>query len=68
VQWIASGTATLAMQPVDGISVRFEYRHDQADGRVFFGGDVTGDGSALMPYVPNRRAQDTLTLGAVAWF
>ena len=65
--WIASATATLALQPVDGLSVRLELRHDHAKDRVFFGGDVMGDGMTT-PYVPNRRAQDTVTLGAVAWF
>lgn len=65
--WLASGTATLALQPIDGISVRLEVRHDHAKDRVFFGGDVIGDG-LMTPYVANRRGQDTLTLGAVAWF
>jgi hypothetical protein len=65
--WLASGTATLALQPIDGLSVRLELRHDHAKDRVFFGGDVMGDG-VMTPYVPNRRAQDTLTAGAVAWF
>ncbi|HEU0035172.1 MAG TPA: outer membrane beta-barrel protein [Kofleriaceae bacterium] len=65
--WLASATATLALQPVDGLSVRLEARHDHAKDRVFFGGDVIGDG-VTTPYVPNRRAQDTVTVGAVAWF
>ena len=50
-----------------GLSVRLEYRHDQAQDDSFFGGDVEGDG-VTMPFVPNRKAQDTLTLGAVASF
>ena len=65
--WLASSTATLALQPTDGLSVRLEVRHDQAKDRVFFGGEVAGDG-VTTPYVPNRRAQDTVTVGAVAWF
>lgn len=65
--WIASGTATLALQPADGISLRLELRHDRAKTEVFFGGDVAGDG-LVMPFEANRRAQNTLTLGAVAWF
>lgn len=65
--WLASGTATVALQPVDGLSIRVELRHDHAKDRVFYGGDVTGDG-VMTPYVANRRAQDTLTVGAVAWF
>lgn len=67
VPWVASGTATLAYQPVDGITLRLEYRHDHADGAAYFGGDVAGDGVAT-PYQPNRRAQDTATLGVAAWF
>lgn len=52
--WIASGTLTLAYQPADGLSLRLEYRHDQA------ADDVFDDAS--------RAAQDTITLGATAWF
>jgi hypothetical protein len=65
--WVASATATFAVQPTDGISVRLELRHDHAKTSAYFGGDVAGDG-VTSPYVPNRRAQDTVTLGATAWF
>ncbi len=66
-EWIGSTTATLACQPVDGLSIRLELRHDQAKTKVFFGGDVAGDG-VTTPYEPDRRAQETVTLGATAWF
>lgn len=59
--WVAEATATVAWQPTDGLSVRLEGRHDHAKDRVYFGGEVAGG-------APNRRAQNTLTLGAVAWF
>ena len=49
------------------MSVRFEYRHDHAQDDSYFGGTVQGDG-VTVPYVLNRELQDTLTLGAVAWF
>lgn len=65
--WVASGTATVAFQPAPGFSLRAEYRHDHAADAVHFGGTVAGDGDT-MPYVPNRRAQDTVTIGATAWF
>jgi hypothetical protein len=65
--WLSSLTATVAHQPASGLSLRLELRHDQAASRVFFGGDVAGDG-VLVPYEPNRRAQQTVTLGATAWF
>ena len=65
--WMASGTGTLSLQPTDGLSFRLEFRHDQAKDELFFGDDVNGDG-ITMPYVPNRKSQDTLTVGAVGWF
>ncbi|HEY5944711.1 MAG TPA: outer membrane beta-barrel protein [Kofleriaceae bacterium] len=66
-EWLASATATVALQPTDGLSVRLELRHDHAKTDVFFGGDVAGDGTTT-PFVANRRVQDTVTLGAVGWF
>lgn len=67
VTWVAEGTATLAYQPVDHVSVRLEYRHDQAAAAAYFGGDVTID-AMTMAAIPNRDMQDTVTLGATAWF
>lgn len=66
---VASFTATLDFRPVKGLSTRLEYRHDAAQSALFFRGDeIVGDGSALNPFVPNSRVQDTLLLGATAWF
>ena len=68
-KWVSSGTATLDVRPApDNLSVRLEYRHDQADGDMYFRGTVTGDGSSASPFVPNTNHQDTLTLGATARF
>lgn len=67
VAWVASGTATLAYQPADGVSLRLEYRHDHAADDAYFGGEVAGDG-VTTPYVFDRHAQDTATLGVTAWF
>jgi putative OmpL-like beta-barrel porin-2 len=58
VAWIGSGTATLALQPIDGLSLRLEVRHDEAAREAFFGGDV---GMTV-------RRRDTFTLGATGWF
>lgn len=66
-KWMASGTATLAYQPVDGVSVRLEYRHDQAATDVFFGGTVEAD-PVTSAFIPDRKTQDTATLGVTAWF
>jgi hypothetical protein len=65
--WIGSGTATLAYQPYPNVSARLEYRHDQAASDVYFGGAVAGDG-VRTPFVFDRDAQDTFTLGVTAWF
>jgi putative OmpL-like beta-barrel porin-2 len=67
VRWVGEGTATLAYQPVDHVSARLEFRHDQAAANAFFGGDVPID-VMTGAYIPNRDMQDTLTLGATAWF
>lgn len=67
VDWVAEVTATLAYTPADRVSILLEYRHDRADGDAYFGGAVAGDG-VTSPYVPDRSAQDTVTLGATAWF
>jgi hypothetical protein len=67
VAWVAEGTATVAYQPADGLSFRFEYRHDQAPSDAYFGGTVSSD-PATGQATPNRRTQNTLTLGAVASF
>jgi len=69
VEWVSSATATLDVRPHSNISVRLEFRHDQADGLLYFTGDtLVGDGSAAQPYVTNARRQQTLLLGATAWF
>lgn len=67
VRWVSSATATLDYRPHERVSFRLEVRHDQAAGRAYFQGAVAGDGVAA-PYLPNAAAQDTLTLGATAWF
>lgn len=67
VPWVAEGTATLDYRPHERVSFRLEYRHDHADGNMFFGRKVTGDGDAV-PFVANRTSQDTLTVGATTWF
>jgi hypothetical protein len=67
VRWVAEGTLTLSYQPIDNASVRLEYRHDQAADNAYFGGDVTAD-LVTQSFIPNRKSQDTITLGATAWF
>jgi hypothetical protein len=67
VPWVSSQTLTVELRPREGLSLRLELRHDQAAAELYFGGAVQGDGRAS-PWRANRRAQDTLTLGAVAWF
>jgi len=66
-KWVSSGTLTFAFQPVDNLSARVEYRHDHAQSDVFFGGNVGVD-SMSMAFIPNRRSQDTVTVGVTAWF
>lgn len=67
-EWVSEGTFTIDLRPHDNISFRLEYRHDEAEAPLYFSGNVQGDGSDAAPYVPNARAQNTLLLGATAWF
>jgi len=66
-RWVSSATATVELRPQDNLSLRLEYRHDEAEAAMFFRGAIETnprDGSALA----NASRQDTLLLGAVAWF
>ncbi len=65
--WVSSQTLTLDARPHDNVSMRLEYRHDQADGDTYFRGAVSNDATTHAP-IANARAQDTLTLGMTAWF
>jgi hypothetical protein len=66
-RWVSSATLTFDARPHDHVSLRLEYRHDQASDDTYFRGDVKGDGIKT-PYVPNARAQNTLSAAAIAWF
>jgi hypothetical protein len=67
VSWLASGTATVSWRPEDGLDLRLEYRHDQAASDAYYGGTVPLDPATGLA-LPNRRTQDTITAGAIAWF
>ncbi|MCA3013140.1 MAG: porin [Myxococcaceae bacterium] len=64
---VGSATATVDVRPHPRVSVRLEYRRDQASAPIYFRGLVEGDGQGV-PWVPSRSAQDTLTVGATSWF
>jgi hypothetical protein len=62
---IASGTFTAELRPVEGISFRVEYRHDDSDGArpLFYKQGFTAEGLQR-----TAKAQNTLTLGMTGWF
>lgn len=64
---VASGTATLDVRPAEHLSIRAEYRHDEADGAVFYQGAVPTDPMTGLS-LPTARDQDTFLLGVTAWF
>ncbi len=66
VPWVSSATLTAEFRPVQRVSFRLEYRHDQAAGPLYFAGRVSNDSAGLA--VPNAVSQDTLTLGVTSWF
>jgi hypothetical protein len=65
--WVASATATLDYRPHPQVSIRLEYRHDQAGAPIYFGSDaLPAVGGATS--VPTRSGQDSLTLGVTSGF
>ena len=64
--WVSSQTATIDVRPNANMSVRLEYRHDQSEQPIYFAGNVATD--ATGNFITNARAQNTITVGAVAWF
>lgn len=66
-QYVSSGTLTVELLPVSQLSLRAEYRHDHAGSPIYFGGAVATD-PVSNEFVFNRQSQDTVTLGATAWF
>ncbi|MCC6751560.1 MAG: porin [Deltaproteobacteria bacterium] len=66
--WVASGTGTVELRPHERVVFRLEYRHDHGARDLYFAGAVQGAGTPTAPYLPNRRYQDTLTVGATTWF
>jgi hypothetical protein len=64
--WVSSGTFTADFRPHANLSFRLEYRHDHAGGDMYFQGEVEGNGDDK-PFVPNARAQNTLTAGVTGW-
>ena len=65
--WVWSGTVTIDARPHEQLSIRLEYRHDAANAPLYFRGSVEGNG-VLTPYIANATTQDTVLLGATAWF
>ena len=57
VDWVAAGSVAVELRPVEHAAVRLEYRHDEAEGGLFFG-DAT---------VPLEERQDAVTLGLTVW-
>jgi hypothetical protein len=66
VPWVSSQTLTFDTRPADNFSVRLEYRHDQAEGPLYFKDTVAADATGA--FVPTANGQDTITFGMVAWF
>jgi hypothetical protein len=65
---VASATATLDLRPFDNVSIRAEYRHDNADAPIYYD-DNNLSRPGVDPRLIGRRAtQNTLTIGMTAWY
>lgn len=64
--WVSSQTVTVDLTPFDHALFRFEYRHDVAEGAMYFRDREGASGPGAQ--TPTSRSQDTFTAGMVAWF
>ena len=64
---VGSGTLTADFRPAANLSVRLEYRDDRASAPMYFRGQVATEVTTGND-VPTAKSQQTMTLGAVAWF
>jgi len=62
---ILSGTVTAELRPIDGVSFRLEYRHDDSDADVPLFYTRGFDAAGLQR---TSSVQNTLTLGMTGWF
>lgn len=67
VEWVSSFTGSVELRPHRTVSFRVEYRHDHASDDAYYRGSVATD-PASGNFVRNAQAQNTVTLGATAWF
>jgi len=65
-EWVASGTGTVEVRPIDNVSFRVEYRHDHAQAPMYFRDQVAND--LLGAPIANATSQNTVTVGMTAWF
>jgi hypothetical protein len=65
-KWISSFTGTVDFRPSANLSFRVEYRHDHAEAPLYFANTVLFD--RMGNPIANARTQNTITVGAVAWF
>jgi hypothetical protein len=65
---VASVTATIDLRPFDNVSIRAEYRHDNADAPIYFDDDNTARPGVAPERVGRRPTQNTITLGMTAWY
>jgi hypothetical protein len=65
---VASVTATLDTRPRENVSLRVEFRHDNADQPIYFDEDNTLRPGVNPTRLGRRSTQNTLTLGMTAWY
>lgn len=66
VPWVAEFTLSADFRPFDNASIRIDFRHDEAQGPMYFRGTVANglDGQPIA----SARTQNTITVGLTTWF
>ncbi len=56
--WVAAASIAVEVRPVEHTAIRLEYRHDEAQGGLFYDHDDS---------LPTAKSQDAVTLGLTVW-
>lgn len=65
---VASMTATLDLRPFDNVSIRAEYRHDNADAPIYYDDNNLARPGVAPELIGRRATQNTVTIGMTAWY
>lgn len=65
---VASVTGTVDLRPFDNVSIRAEFRHDNADAAIYYDDNNLSRPGVAPELIGRRATQNTVTVGMTAWY